>query len=163
MKSLTLKNLLVALTIFVIFVNNGSNADTVVIEAVLKKNDPDKELVARQSTTINCIGYFDDVKINKAFIDRYVGIGIMIPKNAIYATLTTECNIRSMVKLDSVNSKLEKYDNNQLVRMKGSTVRSIGKGASPKTPGWFVIERYLLWADPSECLNAPNEGLQGYV
>ncbi|CAG8438272.1 998_t:CDS:1 [Acaulospora colombiana] len=91
MRNFTLKSLLVALTIFVIFVNDGSNANTGFIEATFKKNDHDKELVSRQQTTLECIGYFNDDQINKAYIDLDID-GIIIPENAIYATLTVECN-----------------------------------------------------------------------
>ncbi|CAG8509965.1 15882_t:CDS:1 [Funneliformis mosseae] len=162
MRNFTLKNLLVVLTIFVIFVSNGSSVNTGVIEATFKKNDQDKELVARQQTTLKCIGYFNGDKINKAHIDFNIG-GIMIPENAIYATLTAECNSKVVtLKPDSAKSKLVKYINKQFVPMKTLYgVQSLGNiAASPKNFGWSVIGNYLLQADPSECLNA-NEELIG--
>src|SRR2546430_16896195 len=108
MRNFTLK-ILVALTIFVIFVNNGSNANTVIIEAMFKKNDSVKELVARQETTIKCIGYIDDEEVKKASIERTIIEVPGVPKNAIYATLTAECSSKSVTdEPDNAKSKLEK-------------------------------------------------------
>ncbi|CAG8672163.1 15984_t:CDS:1, partial [Acaulospora morrowiae] len=159
MRNFTLKNLHVALTIFVIFIINSSKANTGVIEATFKKNDHDKELVSRQQTTLNCVEYIYNAKIYKAYIESD-----NIFENAIYAILIVECNSKSVtVRPDNDESKLFKYFNGQPVPMKTlGGLKQLGDiGVIPMNSGWSISKIYLLQADPSECLGAPNTGLIG--
>ncbi|CAG8535652.1 3812_t:CDS:1 [Ambispora gerdemannii] len=152
MRNLTLTNLYITLMVFAIFVKNGFNVNASTIEATLQRNIHDKELIARQQPeTISCSEKFDDIRKSTA-------ADVGIPENTIITKLTMECN--SKLVRASVNSYgLRKYIDNRFVDIKGVTMKPLEDTAIPKNIGWFIIGRYLLSADPSECLNAPQEGL----
>ncbi|CAG8535609.1 3810_t:CDS:1 [Ambispora gerdemannii] len=151
MRNLTLTNLYITLMVFAIFVKNGFNVNASTIKATLQRNIHDKELIARQQLeTIYCSEEFD--------IRKATALDVGIPGNTIITKLTIECDSNSVRA--SINSYgLQKYIDNRFVDMKGVTMKPLEDTAIPKNISSFVIGRYLLSADPSECLNAPQEGL----
>ncbi|GBC08244.1 hypothetical protein RclHR1_00080021 [Rhizophagus clarus] len=149
MRNHILTTLFVVITIFIIFINSNAEAS---IKAMLKADINDKKLVARQTIPekLRCDHYPVEKlrKSNDSDID--------VPKDTIFARFIIECNVKS-VKVSVANYSLEKFDTNgQWVGMMGASTKQLGNKGVPKNIGSFIIDSFLLSANPSECLNAPN-------
>ncbi|GET04055.1 hypothetical protein GLOIN_2v1561294 [Rhizophagus clarus] len=109
----------------------------------------DKKLVARQTEFICNLGF--------SKILRATGSDIEVTINSIFLKFAVECDMKTDVTIES--AILEKSDTNgKFVTMTGvsKTMTNIG---IPNIPGFINVGSYLLSADPSECLNAPNNGI----
>ncbi|CAG8769637.1 26127_t:CDS:1, partial [Racocetra persica] len=110
---------------------------------VIKKN-----FMTRQATYI-CDSYFD-------YIHKSSTSTKTIPANTINTHLTIECNIKGVLAEVLEYHLWKDVNGKKSVDMKGVKLDSLAKNVAPKNGGWFIIKRYALHADPSECLNAPK-------
>lgn len=148
-------NLFLVLMIFIFFINNNFNVNAeITIKAMLKADINDKKLVTRQTgpSKLSCYYAIDNVH-------KSTTLDVGVPQNTIFAKFTIECNVKS-VKVAVTKYSLEKFDTNvQWVSMTGVSMKNLGSVGIPKTIGSSIIDSFLLSADPSECLNAPDDGL----
>lgn len=118
----------------------------------------DNKLVIRQNPEyIRCEGYFNGI------IHKSTTSNDDIPANSINVKLIVEYSSELPTPIIESYS-LQKRINGQWVNMDGVTgPKSLGylNKATPQNPGWFIIQRYSLSASPSECTNAPIEGILG--
>ncbi|CAB4396635.1 unnamed protein product [Rhizophagus irregularis] len=98
-------------------------------------------IVARQQQLVKCQCAFD-------YIHKSSTVTENIPANSINTHLTITCNSKT-VSTEVTEYALWKVVNGKFVNMEGYGLRKLG-------PGY-----YSLHADPSECYNAPQEGLIG--
>ncbi|PKY46739.1 hypothetical protein RhiirA4_402762 [Rhizophagus irregularis] len=98
-------------------------------------------IVARQQQLVECECTFDYIHKSNTVTEN-------IPANSINTHLTITCNSKT-VSTEVTEYALWKVVDGKFVNMEGYGLRKLG-------PGY-----YSLHADPSECYNAPKEGLIG--
>ncbi|GBB88017.1 hypothetical protein RclHR1_14530001 [Rhizophagus clarus] len=156
MRNHILTNLFVVLMIFNIPINNKFNVNAETnINAMLKSAINDKKLIARQTgpTEISCSSVVTDN------IRKSTDSDIDVPKDTIFVKFNMECNIKT-IKVAVASYSLEKFDtDSQWVGMTGVSMKQLGSIGVPKNIGLFIINSYLITASPSECLDAPNDGI----
>ncbi|GBC08246.1 hypothetical protein RclHR1_00080023 [Rhizophagus clarus] len=153
MRNHILTNLFVVL---IIFIHNNFNVYAeIIIKEILKANIDinDKKLVTRQTEPEFTCYYAIDV------ISKATDFDIDVPKNAIFTKFTVECNIEPE-GVSVTTYSLEKLSaDGQWIDMMGVSMKSLGNIGVPSIPGNIIVGSYLLSADPSECLNAPSDGI----
>ncbi|GBC02942.1 hypothetical protein RclHR1_00490028 [Rhizophagus clarus] len=114
---------------------------TLIILVVNSFNTNATTIVTRQTGEIKCQCSFDYIHKSNTFTDN-------VPKNSINTHLNIACNTKD-VSTEVSEYALWKVVDGKYVNMQGFGLRQLGPG------------RYSLHADPSECYNAPKEGMVG--